>query len=308
MSYMSYEIIPARHQVKAWPKLRQLIGPVEAHIAGGYAAWHMSQSYSGVAPVNAEGYHPRQYHTGFCITVPADCPTDLDIFTYDEVGYDTLARRLKHAGFRLSKESKYCTTWLDSGYLVEDNWSHLSGIPGISFSFELTKSVRWPGRQDECRLPIQLIKPVFGKNVHEVLEHFDFYAIKFALLNGETVYAHKDAVKQHDARIIRFAHPEDLLINPFYVLGRAIKYSGKGYNINYMEMLKMVATAQTADPTKVEMTQLQEIVQHFGCYLRSPKMGRGEDFRPTFEDAYGEWLRCLLTKKAKLYIDGQKIR
>lgn len=113
--------------------------------------------------------------------------------------------------------------------------------------------------------------------------------------------AHADAVKCLDEKSLKHAHPEALLTNPFYVLSRSLKYVKKGYKVNYIEMYKMVATAQANNIEDFRLDQVAELVQHFSGYLHSGEsLGRGEDFRPTFEDAYGEWLRYLLAKKAKI--------
>ena len=300
MSYMSYEIIPARHAVQAWPKLHQLIGSVEANIAGGYAAWHMSNAFDwDRRQVNEDGHLLIDYHTGLGVVVPSNHPTDIDIFTYNDLGYNTLVCRLKSAGFKVVKESKYCTTWMDTVFLNEDNWSHLRNCTEISRSNSRASwAIAFADSRADCILPVQLIKPVFGKNPHEVLEHFDFYAAKFAILDGGTVLAHKDAIRCQDKRLLTHAHPDAILTNPFYVLGRAVKYAKKGYKVNYIEMLKMVTNAQAANVENVDVAQLQDIVQHFSQYLRSASLGRGEDFRPVFADAYGEWLRYILNKKS----------
>lgn len=297
---MSYEITPTRWPVVAWPRLRQLIGPVDAHIAGGYAAWHMSNRFSWNYFGQSYGQFEVEYHSSFNTIVPSNYPNDIDIFTYNDRGYYAMVSRLTNAGFRVTKESKYCTTWDDfQGYLNEDNWSHLRYCLDQSAKHTYTASPNV--KLDECRIPIQLIKPVFGKNLTEVLDHFDFYLAKFAILDGGHMLAHADAVKNLDAGVLKHAHPEALLENPFYVLGRSLKYAKKGFKVNYMEMFKMVATAQAGSINDLGLTQIAELVHHFGQYLHSGEsLGRGEDFRPTFEDAYGEWLRYLLAKKAKI--------
>ena len=296
---MPYEITPTRWPIEAWPKLHQLIGSVEANIAGGYAAWHMSDTFKWDGrQVGEDGHLLIDYHPGLRTVVPANYPTDLDIFTYSEEGYEALAQRLEDRGFQMVQDSKHATTWTDRGFLGDDNWSHLRNCMDVP-SLSNAKS-SWVIRQEDCLLPIQLIKPVFGKDLYEVLEHFDFYAAKFAILDGGTMLVHKDARRCLDKRLLTQAHPESLLTNPFYVLGRSVKYAKKGYKVNYMEMLKMVTNAQAADPGNLNVEQLQELIQHFSRYLHGTSLGRGEDFRPTFEDAYGQWLRYLLDKKAKI--------
>lgn len=296
---MTYEITPTRWPVVAWPRLKQLIGPVEAHVAGGYAAWHMSDRFNWKWVGQPYDQFQAEYHSTLRTMMPSNHPNDIDIFTYTDPGYYSMVARLTQAGFNPVKESKYCTTWIDTGYLNEDNWSHLRYCLDQSMpsSWRLSAKVKL----EETAIPVQLIKPVFGKNLVEVLDHFDFYSVKFALLDGHNMLAHKDAVKCLDEKALKHAHPEALLTNPFYVLGRSLKYAKKGFKVNYMELFKMVVTAQAADVNNVDLRQVGELVQHFGRYLHSGEsLGRGEDFRPTFEDAYGEWLRYLLAKKAKI--------
>lgn len=290
MAYMSYEITPTRWPVVAWPRLKQLIGPVEAHIAGGYAAWHMSDRFNRTCTEQIDGPFEIQFHSGLKNLVPSNYPTDLDIFTYNDHGYYSLVSRLNNAGFLINKESKYCTTWEDGrGYLNEDNYSHLR------YQADQVHNIH----SLNVKLPIQLIKPVFGKNLVEVLDHFDFYAVKFALLDAEHMFAHADAVKCLDSRSLKHAHPEALLTNPFYVLSRNLKYLEKGYKVNYMEMYRMVTTAQTGSLENIEFVQLVDLVKSFSDYLHAGEsLGHGEDFRETFEGAYGEWLRYLLSKKS----------
>ena len=296
---MPYEITPTRWPVQAWPKLYHLIGPVEAHIAGSYAAWHMSDTFDWDGrQVGDDGHLLIDYHPGLRTVVPANYPNDLDIFTYSEYGYEEMTHRLLDRGFEMVKDSKHASTWLDNGFLNEDNWSHLRNCmdaPTLS-----NAKTSWVVRREKCLLPIQLIKPTFGKTLYEVLEHFDFYAAKFAVLNGETMLVHKDARRCLDKRLLTHAHPDAILTNPLYVLSRSVKYAKKGYKVNYLEMLKMVTNAQTANVGDLTTEQLQELIQHFSHYLHGTSLGRGEDFRPTFEDAYGQWLRYLLDKKAKI--------
>ena len=299
MSNMSYEIVTLKASVKAWPKIQSLIGDADAHVAGGYAAWHMSDRFNDRLG-NTSPYEAYQYDWDLTLRtmLPSNRPNDLDIFTYDEAGYSAIVGRLEAAGFQPLKESKYCTTWIDTAYLKQDNESHLREC--ISrYESESLGTVDF--RRKDFSLPIQLIKPVFGKNLYEVMEHFDFYAAKVAILDEETALVHKDAVKCIKEQLLTCAHPEHILVNPFHVLGRTVKYVRKGYKVNYMEMLRLVTTAQTQDVEQLKREELQEIVQHLAQYLRSGNsLGRGEDFRPTFEGAYEEWARCLLSKKAKL--------
>lgn len=300
MSYMTYEITPTRWPVKAWPKIRELIGPNEAHVAGGYASWHMSDRFSWHFEGQACTFREAVYDNVHKTLLPSNTPQDLDIFTYSEDTYNAIAGRLFKVGFRALKTSDNCTTWEDTrGFLKEDNWSHLR--------YGLDNKGGFGGQQhglSRFRLPIQLIKPVFGKNLIEVLDHFDFYLAKFAILDDGTMLAHKDALKLLDEKILKHAHPEAILERPFYVLGRYMKYVHKGYSMNYMELLKLVVNAQAAGirSADIDLAQIEELVKHFGRYLHNGErmQGMGEDFRPTMEEAYTEWLRYLLAKKAKI--------
>lgn len=295
MSNMSYEIVTLKASVKAWPKIQSLIGDADAHVAGGYAAWHLSDRfYDRLDDMDLDGPYQYDWDIDLRTMMPSNRPNDLDIFTYDEAGYSAIVGRLEAAGFQPLKESKYCTTWKDVSYMGQDNESHLRECSPSS-----QRLSPYALRRKDFRLPVQLIKPVFGKNLYEVMEHFDFYAAKVAILDEETALVHKDAVKCIKEQLLTCAHPEHILVNPFHVLGRTVKYVRKGYKVNYMEMLRLVTTAQTQDVGQLKREELQEIVQHFAQYLRSGNsLGRGEDFRPTFEGAYEEWVRCLLAKKS----------
>jgi len=298
---MTYEITPTRWPVFAWPRIQQLIGPVDANVAGGYAAWHMSDRFNWRYAGQPHEPFTADFHLALRTMVPSDYPSDLDIFTYSDSGYYTMVKRLDDAGFEMLKESKFCSTWEDiGGFFNEDNWSHLRySLDDSSVASNLKSNVVI--RPKECRLPIQLIKPIFGKNLYEVLEHFDFYAVKFALLDGQTMLAHKDAVKCLDERTLKHAHPDASLGHPFYVLGRAMKYAKKGYKVNYMELYKLVVNAQAVDIANQDITLVHKMLVHFGQYLNSGEsLGRGEDFRDVFQDAYGEWLRYILKKNAKI--------
>ena len=292
---MSYEMLPIRWPVKAWPKIRELIGSHDAHVAGGYASWHMSDRFDWRYTGQPYDFQTVAYDQYYKTLLPSNHPQDLDIFTYSEDTYAALSNRLSSAGFENLKTTKYCSTWVDAcKYLGDDSYSHLR----CGLGRKLVPSSTWRVRS---HLPVQLIRPVFGKNLVEVLDHFDFYLVKFALMDDDTVLAHKDALKTLDERTLKHAHPEQLLDNPFHVLWRYMKYVQKGYKVNYMEMLRAVTTAQTQDAGQLKQETLRELVQRFGQYLRSgDSLGRGEDFRPTFEGAYEEWMRCLLAKKAKL--------
>lgn len=296
---MTYEITPTRWPVTAWPRISQLIGNTPVHVAGGYAAWHMSDRYDKC--YTGQDFYPTEvrYSHQWKTFLPSNVPDDMDIFTYEDQSYYAMVERLTRAGFRKHKESKYATTWMDNGgFFNEDNYSHLCAVTGIDRRFSMLH------RPEDLFLPIQLIKPVFGKNLIEVLDHFDFYAVKFALLDGNNMLVHSEALKHLDARTLGTPHPDALLTNPFYVLGRHMKYVQKGYHLNYMELFKIVVTAQADNIADKggNLEQVADLVKQFGQYIHSGDRldGRGEDFRQTMEDAYGEWLRYLLAKRAKI--------
>jgi hypothetical protein len=271
-----------------------MLGGANANIAGGYAAWHMSDNYTYCFIGQPFDNHEVVYDNDAKVMLASDRPSDMDIFTYQDRTYDYLVTRFHGLGFKKLRESEYCTTWEATGRYAEIAWGHLTNAM-VPTEFNAIKLPRKP------KLPIQLIKPLFGDCLEKVLDHFDFYAIKFALLDENKVLAHDRAVEMQSTKKLVSAHPEQLMDMPFTVLGRYMKYAQKGYKVNYMDLYRLVATAQSRDLrfSDLSIEEIQELVVHFGRYIHNTNSlgSRGEDFRPTMEEAYGEWLRYLLSKK-----------
>jgi hypothetical protein len=308
---MTYQLTPTRWRCAAWPQIFNLIRGVDAHVAGGYATWHMCEEFGddGWSPTTRTPDHTAvTFDRDAGMLLPAKRPGDIDIFTYKQSTYDYLHTRLSGLGFMPLKESQYCTTW--QGDPKRKHWGD-AGNSHMRYAMEANNlrdaDVRRDPLGDKKRpstlnIPIQLIKPVFGDSLVKVLDHFDFYMAKFALIDEKTVLAHPKAVESLTSKQLTPAHPDQLIYSPFYVLSRYIKYIQKGYKLNYLQLYQIITTAQAEGIRNSDMTdeEVKELVVEFGQYLHNgSNLGpHGEDFRPTMEEAYGAWLNYLLRNKS----------
>jgi hypothetical protein len=311
MDYPDYEVIPLRNNVLAWDRIADIIAGANAHVAGGYVSWHMSNRFTW----NHLGasYEPTEvvYRPEYGTPMQSNAPTDLDIFTYTPEGFDHIEQSLNKKGFEPVADSICSSTWRDSrNFLGTGNYSHLRHALedhrnyvqercGHETAWATRTSLVSPGNYP--KLPINVIKPLFGDSLVKVLDHFDFYLVKFALLDGKTALAHSKATSHLDARTLISSCPDSIVERPFYTLGRYLKYAQKGYKVNYMDLFRSVVTAQElgCNDADVKYAEIRELVKLFGKYLKDgvSLTGRGEDFRPTFQDAYGEWLSYCNEKK-----------
>lgn len=285
----------------AWPKIAEIIAGANAHVAGGYVSWHMSNRFNWNHLDMAYELNEVVYYPEFGAPLQSNRPTDLDIFTYTPEGFDKVEHSLMRKGFKPLVDTKYSSTWEDGkDFLGVDNYSHLRHGLSTGFSTGLSQRTSPVDPANYPKLPINVIKPLFGDSLVKVLDHFDFYLVKFALLDGNTAITHAKAIEQVDSKSLISSCPNQILERPFYTLGRYMKYIQKGYKVNYMDLLRLVITAQAhgIDEADVKMDEVHKLVKHFGQYLNDGEnLGQGEDFRPTFNDAYGEWLRYIREKK-----------
>jgi hypothetical protein len=301
---MAYNTLPIEAPVANWPLIKDMLGGADANIAGSYAAWHMSPSYNYCAYCQRSAWpsadrsgldYVASYDEDSMTLLHAARPNDMDIFTYTNNTYDCLVARFHGLRFKKLKESEFCTSWEATGRFQELGWSHFPHLQGRSncTSSPHTHSITRP------KLPIQIIKPILGNNVEDVLDTFDFYLSKFAILDDKSVLAHDKALGMLCSKQLVSANPERLLDSPFFVLARYMKYVQKGYKVNYMDLYRLVATAQATDLrwSDLKIEAIKDLVVKFGAYIHNDLGSRGEDFRVTMETAYKEWLDYILSKK-----------
>lgn len=301
---MAYNTLPIETPVANWPLIKDMLGGADANIAGNYATWHMSPSYNYCAYCQKVRFastdrlfldYVASYDKDSRLLLHAARPQDMDIFTYTNNTYDCLVARFHGLRFKKLKESEFCTSWEATGRFQELGWSHLPHFNGRSNCTSLPTIGNLP------KLPIQIIKPILGNNIEDVLDTFDFYLAKFAILDDKSVIAHDKALGMLCSKQLVSAHPDRLLDSPFFVLARYMKYVQKGYKVNYMDLYRLVVTAQATDLrwSDLKIEEIKDLVVKFGAYIHDTNelSSRGEDFRVTMETAYKEWLGYILSKK-----------
>ena len=160
-------------------------------------------------------------------------PSDIDVFSYFQWGYDSIKGSLHAAGYRLTFETERATSWTP------------------------------PSIKGHTALKVQLIKPMPEcVNMQTHLDRFDISVSQFALYNPREIYctdiAHYD-VELQQCRIVD--DHNDAIID----LRRIMKYHAKGYKVMFSDLIAILEKWSNRDRS-------QELIDKYLGFSQNRKM------------------------------------